>query len=284
MRRVVATGTLLLAFAAALHAAPAEKEAVQQIRAAIKAAKQEIKAGLADELADFAEDLESVVIDANSDSPDPIGVHVTDLRNAISNLVSGAVGQVEAEQMGVLADAIAQILADNGLTAAPEAAQAGTFSDFDRLAAFLERENARIRRIAQAKVRATIEKLGVASGGERRLSAVIPPIASPHVPIVDVAGAFDEVRRIAITCVVAGSEASVENDGTIAASGFLAEGDAIVHLQVPGVGGITSGTAPTTFGVVWFEDFSDRPEGIHRLHVEDLGNSGFLLVEPIAVP
>ncbi|MBM5813112.1 MAG: hypothetical protein FJ191_14340 [Gammaproteobacteria bacterium] len=283
MRQLVVTCLLLMAFAPETRATPSEKEAVQQIRAAIKAAKQQIKAGLANELDDFAQDLDSMIVDAFSDSPDIISVQVIELRNTISNLVSGAVRQVEAVQMDELADAITQVLADNALASVPEAAQAGAFSDLDKLQAFLERENGRIRRIAVARVRATIEKLEAASGGERRLNAVIPPIASAHVAIAGTAGALDEARRVAITCVVAGSETSVADDGSIAAAGFPEEGNAIVLLVVPGVPSITSGTAPT-FSGVWFDDFHGRPEDTHRLHVEDQGNSSLLAVEVIAVP
>jgi hypothetical protein len=266
------------------RAAPAAPDAAAQIRAAIQATKAQIKVGNADILAGFLEELDATIGDYQAGTNSELVAELGALRADLQNLVFNVVVQVEGAALDDLADTLSQVLTDTGTALAPAAAQAGAFAELDKLRTFLEKENARIRKRVLAKARALADAARAATGGAHSINVVVPAFPPPHLPIAEAGSAFDSVAGLQVACLVAGSDASVEDDGHIEVGGFLGGGSVSLSVQQAGGLSVTTSTVSGNPLGNWSTEFTGRPEGNHRLTVEDIGDLDNILVESIAVP
>lgn len=275
---------IFLAAAQARAATITEKEAISEIKAAIKQAEAEIKTADAEALATFTDNCNISINDYKTGAQGLLGSEVANLRADIVNLVFGAEETTLHTSMGTLASSISNALTSAGGILAPPEAQAGAFSQFDKLQAFLEKEAAKVRKKALSLIKKRIAVAAKETGGLHTYNVVIPPIVIPQLPVTETEGFINTVKSFTPVCIIAASSTSASDDGIIEVAGFVLSGNVVVTATRVGVGIPVVNTATPDGNGVWFTNFPARREGATQVSFDDNGNFTVLYISTIAVP
>lgn len=259
-----------------------EAEAVAQIKASIKTQIAGMKASNAGNLDLFNSQIDGVIDDYQDGVLPDLATVLSDVASAIRNRVLnfGFSNPGENCVESIAADTQAALAAAN--VEAPLGFRPGDFGAFDKLAATIEKENAKNRK----KMLAKLKKLAAVarSVSTHELTFVIPPFPQTHNVAANIAGSVAQVRSFALTGIVAGSDASSSSDGAIVVGGYVGTGNVNVLIERVGAAvGAPQAAAPNGFGI-WTATFSSLLEGQYLVRANDQGNTNSTAVEAIGVP